>query len=237
MMMASTLWWGDHYHRRYLLMITVEFETDNPILQTAREAVPEMSITIENEQSPGPDDDGNIHLLFWASGGDYEAFERALDDDPTVTDPRVIADTGHSRLYRVIFTDEGMAQTAHPVWVRLDGTLLHSESTDNGWFVRMRFPERSALIAFQSWFDDHDLPFIVTGVYEADEIPETGLGPKLTDIQRETLIAAYENGYFSVPRENSLVELADELGVSDSATSQRLRRGLAKLVEYDLIQG
>lgn len=218
-------------------MITVEFETDNPILRATREAVPDMSITIENEQSTGPDDNGTIHLLFWASGGDYEAFERALADDPTVTDPKVLADTGHSRLYRVVFTDEGMAQTAHPVWVDLDGTLLHAESIDDGWFVRMRFPDRTAIIAFQSWFDEHDIPFIVTGVYEADEIPETGLGPNLTDIQRETLIVAYEAGYFSVPREHSLVELADDLGVSDSATSQRLRRGLAKLVEYDLLHG
>ena len=112
-------------------MITVEFETDTPILRTARQAVPEMSVTVENEQSPGRDDDGYIHLLFWATGGDYEAFDRALDDDPTVTAPKVLADTEHSRLYRVIFTDEGMAQTAHPVWVELDGTQLHAESSDD----------------------------------------------------------------------------------------------------------
>jgi len=218
-------------------MITVEFETDNPILREARQSVPDMSITIETEQAPDAGTSEPIRLLFWAAGGDYEAFECALDADPTVTAPKVLADTGTSRLYRVVFTDDGMTLTAHPIWVELDGTFLHAESTDAGWFVRMRFPDRSAIIEFQSWFDDHDFPFVVLGIYEEDKVQEIGLGTNLTDIQRETLITAFEAGYFNVPRETNLLGLADELGVSDSAASQRLRRGLAKLIKYELIQG
>ena len=218
-------------------MITVEFETDNPILRETRQAVPEMSITLEAEQAPGVETNEPIRLLFWASGGDYDAFETALEQDPTVTDQKVLTDTGQRRLYRVIFTEEGMAQTAHPVWVQLDGTLLHVESADDRWFVRMRFPDRSAIVDFQSWFDERDLPFIVTGLYEGGEISNSKEGPNLTDIQHETLIAAYEGGYFSIPRGESLRDLAERLGVSDSAISQRLRRGIARLLEYELIQG
>jgi predicted DNA binding protein len=51
-------------------------------------------------------------------------------------------------------------------------------------------------------------------------------GSGLTGTQRETLRIALENGYFDVPRRTNLGELADQLDVSDSAVSQRLRRGI-----------
>jgi predicted DNA binding protein len=217
-------------------MITVEFETDNAILRSSRQAVPQMAITVDAEQSTAAGDGDDIRLLFWASGGDFEAFDRKLDEDPSVRDPVVLTETNRRRLYRVIIAGEGVEDAAYSTMVQLDGVLLHAESTDTGWFVRMQFPDRAAVVEFQSWFDDNDLPFNITGIYEEAETPETGLGPNLTEIQRETLMAAYDVGYFDIPRERSLVEFADELGVSDTAVSQRLRRGMKKIVEYDLMQ-
>jgi hypothetical protein len=52
----------------------------------------------------------------------------------------------------------------------------------------------------------------------------------LTDRQREALRVALETGYFSVPRETSLEDLAKRLDVSDTAASQRLRRGVENLI-------
>jgi len=56
----------------------------------------------------------------------------------------------------------------------------------------------------------------------------------LTDRQREVLEAAVREGYFSVPRECTLVELADSLGVDKSTVSTTLRRGEARLVKWFL---
>lgn len=39
-----------------------------------------------------------------------------------------------------------------------------------------------------------------------------------------------EAGYFSIPRETTLCEVADRLEISDVAASRRLRRGLSDLV-------
>lgn len=51
----------------------------------------------------------------------------------------------------------------------------------------------------------------------------------LTGTERETAIRAVEAGYYEQPRETSLGELADELGISESVTSQRLNAIEAKL--------
>nr|WP_303647872.1 helix-turn-helix domain-containing protein [Haloarchaeobius amylolyticus] len=52
----------------------------------------------------------------------------------------------------------------------------------------------------------------------------------LTDAQRELLRSAVSEGYFKVPREVSLVELAELNDISDRELSQELRRGLDVVV-------
>ncbi len=54
---------------------------------------------------------------------------------------------------------------------------------------------------------------------------------KLTDAHRETLEVALTEGYFNVPRRINLVELAESMDISDSAVSQRLRRGVATVLD------
>ncbi len=53
----------------------------------------------------------------------------------------------------------------------------------------------------------------------------------LTDRQRELLDAAVRRGYFEVPRECTLAELADEVGVDKSTASGVLRRGQGRIVK------
>lgn len=52
----------------------------------------------------------------------------------------------------------------------------------------------------------------------------------LTEKQRETLELALEEGYYERPREADLGELADQLGISRSAVSQRIRNAELKLI-------
>jgi predicted DNA binding protein len=53
----------------------------------------------------------------------------------------------------------------------------------------------------------------------------------LTDVERETLQTAVEEGYFDTPRGITLGELADRFDVSKPAASKNLRRGQRKLLE------
>lgn len=63
---------------------------------------------------------------------------------------------------------------------------------------------------------------------------DTGAGVEedpLTQTQREALLEAYEAGYFDVPRQVGLSDLADRMGKSSGWLSTLLRRGLKRLVE------
>lgn len=44
-----------------------------------------------------------------------------------------------------------------------------------------------------------------------------------SDLDRDFLTTAVEQGYFKVPRQTSLVDLADEHDISDREASERLR--------------
>lgn len=211
-------------------MIIVDFQADVPIGRSTREAVPDMRISLVSERAPG--EGQPIHTLVWATGGDFDAFDEALAEDPTVTDPKVLAETGDRRLYRVVYTDEGMASTPYPVWTESDGQVLSAESTGRDFAARMRFPDREAIERVTSWFEERGLDIEVDGVYVEGDFDVVGLGPNLTEKQREAMLAAWRMGYFDVPRAIDLADLGDELGVSDTAASQRLRRAIDQIMRY-----
>lgn len=69
---------------------------------------------------------------------------------------------------------------------------------------------------------------------------DTGNGSRfdetpVTDKQREAIRTAYKLGYYETPRSADLGDVADELGISKSAASQRLNTVASKLV-VDLLQ-
>ncbi|WP_277543758.1 helix-turn-helix domain-containing protein [Haloarcula laminariae] len=57
----------------------------------------------------------------------------------------------------------------------------------------------------------------------------------LTDRQREYVTVAYRRGYFEVPRECTLAELADALGVDKSSASETIRRGAMRIIGQFII--
>jgi predicted DNA binding protein len=52
----------------------------------------------------------------------------------------------------------------------------------------------------------------------------------LTKTQRDTLLAAYQSGYFEDPQGITQAELAERFGVSQRAVSKRLRSGVSRLI-------
>jgi predicted DNA binding protein len=50
---------------------------------------------------------------------------------------------------------------------------------------------------------------------------------------RELLELAYQEGYFEVPRETSLVELAEELGYTNQEASAAIREALNECLSDD----
>lgn len=59
---------------------------------------------------------------------------------------------------------------------------------------------------------------------------------KLSKSHHELLANAIDKGYFKIPRETTLVELADKQGVSDVEASEQLREGIELVVRAYLAE-
>lgn len=211
-------------------MLIVEYRFTTPILQHALDCAPEMHCRYEQQHKAT-----DIRMLFWARGGDHDAFAAGVAEDPTVTDLSTLAAMDDRRLYGVRFTEAADRLSAYYAKVENDGTFLSAEGDRTGWSARMRFPDRASLAAFREACVDSGFTFDLQAVYRQDEAESADRG--VTDPQRDALLAALDDGYFEIPRGASLADLADRLGVSGQAASERLRRGMATLVEETFAGG
>lgn len=210
----------------------VEFGFDVTPFRRALDAAPDVEVEMEHLSST---DTVPLRTFFWAHGGDLDAFEDGLEDDPGIESPKQITETGDSRLYRVSHPEGLPAVDAYRTAVELDAVVRSVTGTADGIEVEMRFPDRDTLSEWRGRIRERGLSMDVRAVYEEDGLPpERHHG--LSEQQREALLAASEEGYFSIPRETSLAELAEKLGVSSQAASERLRRGMDRLVDETLVE-
>ena len=207
-------------------MIIVEFQLDHPVFRYTLDRVPD--VRIEWEQSDAIDE-SRVRILVWAEGG-LEEFEAAFEADPTVTAPTLLAEVGSRRLYQAELANEALDTSLYPLLTREGGVIRDLTSAGTTWEYRLAFPNRQAVDRFFDNCRSHGIPFEIHRLYtERDAVGAAN--PQLTDDQREALTAAVNCGYFEVPRQCTLAGLSDRLGISDSAVSQRLRRGTKVLVE------
>ena len=116
------------------------------------------------------------------------------------------------------------------VLLESNGSCLSAVGTGDGWELTLRFPRRESLASCYQGCEENDLNVSVRSIHDSGWVTDRGTESVLTLPQREALLYALKNGYFEVPRETTLQGLAEELGISDTATSQRLRRGIEKLL-------
>jgi predicted DNA binding protein len=103
--------------------------------------------------------------------------------------------------------------------------VTEAVGTADGWTVSVRFPDDSALAAFYDGCRQRGIQLEFRGIYVSDVDTSDGFG--MSPVQRETVEAAFEMGYFDVPRGTTIAAIAEVLDVSEQAVSERLRRGLA----------
>jgi predicted DNA binding protein len=212
------------------MSIIVEFDATHPglTMYEALHRVPDMELELIQQVATDPK---NPLLFVWAQGGNFEAFEAALAEDPTVGEVLQFSEHEDQLLYRIQATDAAEV-VIYPIWVELGADLLESRWRNGWWHDRMRFPDRETFKELRDWFGELGVEFELRGIYTDREYRENAAG--LTPEQREALVSAYETGFFEVPRESSMHDLAESLGISDQAVSERLRRGYGRLVEATL---
>lgn len=168
---------------------------------------------------------------FWVESPDVEAVEEALHGSDIVEAVEQVDRVGNETLFRVTWAESvnGVIETIRDT----ESVILGGKGHGDHWSFQLRFPENDSLSSFYRNVIDKGIDLELEGVHnplESSEPPEL----QLTDEQREALVVALDRGYFEVPRETTLVELADVLDISDSAVSQRIRRGLSKILSTRL---
>lgn len=199
-------------------------------LETSVERVPDASFETERIVKSG--DDALMPLL-WVRGADREAVERAFESDPSVDSVSSLADFGEELLYRMEWIDRvhlllQMITNSH-------ATVLDAYGRGDDWELRVLYPDRDGFSRTHEFCNDHGLTFDVESIREMEGKPAGRFG--LTEEQYQALVVAAQRGYYEVPQDVTLQEVAEEVGISHQALSERLRRGIGSLVEDTLLIG
>ena len=194
------------------------------------EAVPEATFDVERVVAH---DDERVMPFVWATAPDREALEAAFADDPSVADVERLSDLDDEWLYRMAWVSH-VQFVVHAI-TEEGATVLNAQSEQGRWQLRVLFPDRDALSRTYDVCEDYDLDLDIETIYEMDNERHGRYG--LTDDQSATLTAAFEHGYYEIPRDVSVADLADELGISHQTLSERFRRAHGTLIENSLIVG
>ncbi|WP_144796847.1 helix-turn-helix domain-containing protein [Halorubrum depositum] len=172
--------------------------------------------------------------LFWIHDSTRESFVERVQRHSAVEQATAI-DAFEDRTLFTLDWDANRDHLVDAVQAN-DGQMLSAVGSATSWTFEVRFPTHESLSAFSTSCGDAGINLEVTRVYNPSE-PDVQPWYGLTEPQFEALTLAIEMGYYDIPRGCTTKELADELGVSDQAVTERLRRAIVALVTYTLPVG
>lgn len=168
--------------------------------------------------------------LLWIETSDPEEVRSALEDHPRIDRVSVVMTVESETLFEIRWSSA--ENELVDALLEADATILAVQGVAESWDFRLRFATHEDLSRFNVALTESGTPVTLRRIHHPplDE-PTASLSP----VQRDTLATAYRSGYFRIPRRISQAALADELGISDSALSQRIRRGVGALIEQAVI--
>lgn len=211
-------------------IVTGTVPADEFALSHTLEALPDLLFEVERIVTSGND---ALMPLLWVRGPSRERVEATLEDDPSVEEVTLIGDFDDEWLFQMTWIDQ--VDLLVQMLTNSEATILDAVGRGEQWKIRVLYPQRSLFSKTHEFCERHGVDFDVDSIRELEGEPAGRYG--LTTEQYEVLAEASRLGYFEVPREVSLEELADELGISHQAASERIRRATSALVEETLFVG
>ncbi|WP_135305011.1 helix-turn-helix domain-containing protein [Haloarcula amylovorans] len=199
-------------------------------LKHTLDVLPDVQFECERIIKSGDD---AVMPLMWARNVDREELEAAFDEDPSVDNVRMLADFEDEYLYRMDWVDH--VELLLGMLTNSEATILDAYGKKEEWRLRVMFPTRDKFSATYEFCNEHGLTYDVESIRDMDGEPAGRFG--LTEGQYQALVLAAKEGYYHVPQEKTLEELANELDISHQALSERLRRGTESLIEDTLLVG
>lgn len=217
------------------IVTEVRFTHEDGALADTLDALPDLDVAVTREV--GTDPGQRVDILRFED--DRDELETVLEGDHTVREAAPMPGNGPGPMLGIEW-ETGTKLLAPEVTDR-DGFVLEARSTTTesgarGWHERWLLPDGDALHDIWQHAREEGFEFEVLEYREQGRGDPEFPGPDaLTDQQREALVLALERGYFTEPRETSLEELADSIGISATAFGGRLRRGMRALIGMTLV--
>jgi len=170
--------------------------------------------------------------LFWIYEPVGDEFLEDVERYPTVNSVTTVDVFDDRTLFRLDW--DASQDHLFQCILEQDGQILSATGSPEGWSFEIRFPNREALGQCQDCCTDAHISLELTRVFNPTG-PDAGPWYGLSEPQREALTLAVQMGYYDIPRGCTTAELADELGISDQAVTERLRRAIATFGRYALL--
>lgn len=170
----------------------------------------------------------DIPRYLWILNPPPDGLDSLVASDPFVDRIDIHERTDDRILTRVDWNDN--RPTFFSTLVASDAICIRSIGTVDGWQFVLRFPTRDRMADCYRACLNRGIRVSVKRLHESDPSGCLAQPSVLTPPQREALTTALEAGYFDVPRKVTLQELAEHIDVSDTAISQRIRRGVKNLL-------
>lgn len=207
-----------------MLLATFHLEHEAVALADSFEEIPEMEV--EAERIAAHSTEWTMPCV-WFSHDDLDAVDETLAADSSIGE---IVDTNEfdgEKHYNLKWSEEVIDRIN--AYTDMEASILTAEANEEGWRVQFRFVSRDQFDTFREKLTDEGYSITLLNLIEPGN-PRQSYG-ELTPTQHDVLVAAYEAGYYDVPRETTARELADELDTSHQSVSEILRRGTGKLIE------
>ncbi|MFA9501262.1 helix-turn-helix domain-containing protein [Natrinema sp. H-ect1] len=188
-------------------------------LGTVFERLPDVTVELERI-IPARD---VVIPYFWVRGTEIDDIESAFTNHPGVERIRFVDSVEDEYLLRVEWAVD--YDDVLTVLTDTEIALIEAVGTNVQWTFEIRGDDRSDIAAFQSRCRELGIPITLTGLNALTPV-ETATEAAVTETQQEALELAYERGYFESPREVTMEEIGDELGITQQAVASRLRRGI-----------
>jgi len=187
------------------------------------------SPAIDRETILERDAGGEVTTLLLHVAGDRQRYERTIDEVPQVEEwTTTAAEEGfyvyvrtqlrsREQQYREAF-DRDAVLVVPPVELRSDRTVRQT----------MVGHSDALSAAIEALPDNVDVEVLRTGTYDRSR------GARVSERQREALTAAWNAGYYEVPREGGIEAVAATLDCATSTASDLLRRAERQVVAATL---
>jgi predicted DNA binding protein len=194
------------------------------------ERVPSVHVTIEPAVA-NPDD----HLLMTVRVDDRKQYvvETCLRSAPAVAAVEYLGEGPSRWIYRI--TLDGQPRRVMRQLMTDNTMILSAQGQASRWEINLLAPDRNGIAQASDVFCKFNCEAECVRILTFDDKRSTQ--EKLTEKQREALVTAFESGYYNVPRDITTAELAEELGISHQALSERFRRAYQRLIETNLTTG